>query len=1567
ADQYTYVGAPTVTGVSPTAGPTGGGATVTITGTGFAAAPGTGAVKFGATVATYTINSNTQITATSPANSAGTYDVTVTTAGGTSATNAADQYTYIQAPTVTSISPTAGPTAGGTTVVITGTGFAAAPGTGAVKFGATNATYTINSNTQITATSPAKSAGTYDITVATPGGTSATSAADQFTYVAAPTVTGITPPVGPRSGGSTVTLTGTNLSGATAVTFGGTAASGFTVVSGTQITATAPSGTGTVDIRVTTSGGTSAISAADQFTYVPTPVLSGVSPNTGPTSGGDTVVITGSGLTMTGMVTFDGTTASFTVNSDTQITVTTPAHAAGAVDVAVVSPGGSGTYVGGFTYFVPVVSLPASVAGGTIGQAYSGSVAAPHAASYSVTSGSLSPGLTLNGSTGEITGTPSGAGTWNFMVTATGDPGWTGSAQAYALNIAAPTLALAPASLGNGTVGVAYSATVTASGGTAPYGYEVVAGALPTGLTLNATTGELTGTPTAGGSFNFTVRATDASSGTGAPFTVSGAYNVTINAPTITVTPASVPSATATQAYSQTLTASGGTPGYAWDLMAGTLPEGVTLSAGGVLSGTPVETGTFNFTAMALDSSIGTQYGGAQAYTLVVAAPTVTVSPSSLPNPRAGTAYSQTLSASGAAGPYTFAVTAGTLPAGLTLSGGVLSGTPTETGVFNVTVTATDSTAGAGFTGSQAYTLTVGVPNFDLQPSALPNGQQGESYSHTLVASGGTAPYTYTVTGGTGLPAGVTLGTDGVLSGTPTQSGAFTFAVIARDSTTGSGGPYQVGRGYTWTVDVANPPVAAAASALVPYASAGTAIDLTGKVSGVSSSIAIGTAPEHGTVAVSGYVVTYTPAATYFGADAFTYTVTGPGGTSAPATVSVTVGLPPVPTAAAASAPVPFNGSKAIDLTASVSGVYSSIAVASGPAHGTTSVSGMVVTYTPATDHYGADSFTYTATGPGGTSAPATVSLTVDNPPPPNPAPPAGPAQVVAGDDVGVTITNTGGLATGVQITTPPAHGTVTVETLVSAASLRPSAAGFVLTYVPNPGYSGPDSFAYALVGPGGTSQPQQVQVTVLPSVTLQPISVSTLQGVPVQVDVTAGASGGPYTAAAVVSVGPNSAGTASFAQVGTARVLTFTPADDFTGVAVVTYTVSNANSTSAPSTVTITVDARPNPALDADVRGLIGAQVQAAQRFVDTQVQNFSQRNEQLHGESDADPNAPRKHALGLTFGFGDYASGRPEDPAMDLRRREMPERPFADQARRLDEMALAAADADAGLGGLGPLGPIGGGKVALWSAGSIDFGQRHADAGGSKLKFTTSGVSLGADIEVADGLFVGVGAGYGYDATDIGSEGTHNASRSYMGAVYGSWRIAPQLYLDGVAGLGELQFDSRRIAANDATVWGRRDGSQAFGSLSLAYDHHDGPMTVSSYGRVTVSKAKLDAFTETGDPVFALAYDAQDVDASFGTLGVRGQWDHAMEDGSFTPRVRAEWRRQLSGADAALVRYADFLTGPSYQVDPLAQSTNMLLLGVGGDWRWDEGVALSLDYEGQVGDETLSHRVTLKVSTRF
>jgi len=344
-DQYTYVAAPTVTSISPVAGPTSGGTSVVITGTNFT---GTTAVTFGATNAIgFTVNSATSITAIAPAGS-GVMDVRVTTAGGISGTSAADRFTYVDAPLLITVSPSMGPAAGGTAVIITGAYFT---GTTSVKFGAINATsFTVISSSQITAIAPAGS-GTVDVRVTTVGGTSATIALGQYTYVAAPIVTSVTPNLGPISGGTTVTITGTNFTGTTAVKFGATNVTVFTVNSATQITATSPAGTGTVDVTVTTAGGTSATSTSDQYTYLPVPTVTSISPSSGSLFGGTSVTITGTALTGATSVTIGGVAAScITVNSSTSITVTAPPGSLGAQNVVVSTPGGTGTGVGLFTY-----------------------------------------------------------------------------------------------------------------------------------------------------------------------------------------------------------------------------------------------------------------------------------------------------------------------------------------------------------------------------------------------------------------------------------------------------------------------------------------------------------------------------------------------------------------------------------------------------------------------------------------------------------------------------------------------------------------------------------------------------------------------------------------------------------------------------------------------------------------------------------------------------------------------------------------------------------------------------------------------------------------------------------------------------------------------------------------------------------------------------------------------------------------------------------------------------------------------------------------------------------------
>ncbi len=330
ADRFSYQAA--ITAISPNRGPESGGTAVAITGTNFNEVA---AVKFGSTAAAgWKVDSPTSLTAQAPPGT-GVVDVTVVSSGGTSAPSSADRFTYVPAPTVVSLEPTTGPT--GTRVTINGTSLDEVL---AVKFGSTTASgiQVRTPGSSISAEAPS-GAGTTDVTVTTPGGTSTTSSGDRFTYLPSATITKLKPTKGPASGETSVIISGTHLAEATAVHFGTTSAKGFTIntIKGVvSITAVSPAASaGTVDVTVTTPSGTTPIVSKDRFKFLP--VVTGVSPSTGSKTGGASVTVSGSGFAPGSSATVFkfGTTKAKVVNcsSSTTCLVTVPAHVVGTVDV----------------------------------------------------------------------------------------------------------------------------------------------------------------------------------------------------------------------------------------------------------------------------------------------------------------------------------------------------------------------------------------------------------------------------------------------------------------------------------------------------------------------------------------------------------------------------------------------------------------------------------------------------------------------------------------------------------------------------------------------------------------------------------------------------------------------------------------------------------------------------------------------------------------------------------------------------------------------------------------------------------------------------------------------------------------------------------------------------------------------------------------------------------------------------------------------------------------------------------------------------------------------------------
>lgn len=419
----------------------------------------------------------------------------------------------------------------------------------------------------------------------------------------------------------------------------------------------------------------------------------------------------------------------------------------------------------------PTVASPTSAALTATSVTLGGDVIATNGAAI-VTRGVLfAPTLTNSapvfGGTGVVAATAATAGTGVFTVNLTDlTPATAYSFRAYATNstgvgysplaifttpATASPIVISPTTVPNTVVNAAgYSQTLTATGGTGTLLFSIVSGSLPPGITFSS--GTFSGTPTTAGTYTFTVSARDN----------TGSF--VLQSYTIVVSPPATPLAIATTTlpnpvlnvvgYSQAIAVTGGTGTTTFSVIAGALPPGLNLNLAGTISGTATTAGTYTFTVAAIDTAATVV---SRAFTLVVAAPTpLAVATTSLPNAVIGAAYSQALTATGGSGVYTFTASGGTLPPGLTLTAGTISGTPTPTalGTFNFTLVVTDS---LGAVASAAVQLVVSL--------AAPTAQTitFAPLANKITTDG---PITLTATASSGQPVSFTVTGPATLSGT---------------------------------------------------------------------------------------------------------------------------------------------------------------------------------------------------------------------------------------------------------------------------------------------------------------------------------------------------------------------------------------------------------------------------------------------------------------------------------------------------------------------------------------------------------------------------------------------------------------------------------------------------------------------------------------------------------------------------------------------------------------------------------------------------------------------------------
>jgi len=417
----------------------------------------------------------------------------------------------------------------------------------------------------------------------------------------------------------------------------------------------------------------------------------------------------------------------------------------------------------------PLILTTASVPNGVVGKAYSTTLTQTGGVSpytWTISSGALASGLTLS-NTGTISGSPSASGIYSFTVKVTDAEATPQVAtKSYTMTVYT-ALAITTSSLPSGSVKNTYSTTLTASGGTQAYKWSLVSGTLPAGLSLSATTGVISGTPTTAGTSNITVQVADSSSPSQVA-TTSFSLNIVLS--TLAITTTSLPGGTISASYNATLTSSGGNPPVTWSLAAGSvaLPAGLGLSAGGVISGTPTTAGTTMFTVQATDATPAS-VTQTLSITVVALAP-LTISTTSLAGGNIGTGYSATISATGGATPYMFTVTSGVLPPGLVLSTtGILSGTPVAAGSYTFTASVKDSET-TPVTVTRQFTVSIGT----VLAAGTNNAELAGGYAFLISghAAGNTsgAVYGFGAIGSLTANAGVITGIEDINSATGVQT-----------------------------------------------------------------------------------------------------------------------------------------------------------------------------------------------------------------------------------------------------------------------------------------------------------------------------------------------------------------------------------------------------------------------------------------------------------------------------------------------------------------------------------------------------------------------------------------------------------------------------------------------------------------------------------------------------------------------------------------------------------------------------------------------------------------------------
>ena len=656
----------------------------------------------------------------------------------------------------------------------------------------------------------------------------------------------------------------------------------------------------------------------------------------------------------------------------------------------------------------------------------------------------------------------------------------------------------------------------------------------------------------------------------------------------------------------------------------------------------------------------------------------------------------------------------------------------------------------------------------------------------------------------------------------------------------------------TITVTAAAPTVSA--STLTTQANS-TGNLITPAITGITTSIALSTAPSHGIATVNSLTLVYTPAANYVGTDTLSFTAIGPGGSSVPATVTITVVATPP-----ATSNFTFQANSAANpIAPTISGTASSFALSKSPAHGIVTINGLALTYTPSLNYVGSDTFTYHALGTSGVFASSTVTITLVA------TPPATSNFTFQTNSAANPIVPTiSGTASSFAVSKSPAHGIVTIN-------------GLALTYTPNLNYVGGDTFTYDALGTGGVFASSTVTISVVATApTISITSLAAVSGRLSNIDLATYVSGPIFTGVTFAIATAPSHGTATISG----TILTYIPARNFVGVDTLSITASAVGGTSSPATITVTVLGRPDPSQDTGVVAMQSAVTAAVRHFERAQLDNFNGRLTELAS------NAPSKTKTNKQCG-----------------------------------------------------------EVAMWAAGLNGLGSYKGPNG---FDYNNSGTSIGGDRCFGGGSTVaGFGVGYGREHSKLNADGSVMRATAATGAAYGSLQLIPSLRISWVAGVNQIDnnFD-RYISINKSFGHGKWSGKQYLSSGSVSHDFKFDQFFFVPFAKLDLSRLRLDPYAETGGGAYGLRYQAQTMSSRRMTIGFNGEYTVETGFGELTPRVRVEYQRDSAKRNPLQVSYADGTDDFTYVIPADELDRHALLGSMGAELVLKNGAIIILNY---------------------